>query len=96
MSFARRPTLDAKPAAARPAAAPVPAAPSPPPAQSLLDDPDAQSPAGLILRVILACVAAFILAAAVALWMKPAEWWEDESALPRPRYAHAVAVRDAG
>jgi len=90
MGFAKRPTLNEKPMAK----AAVPVQPVSPPAQahSLLDDPDQQNPTGLILRVIAACLVAFLVAAAISLWMKPAEWWEDESCLPRPVYAaHSVA-----
>lgn len=83
MSFAKRPALAAAPA--KPVA--VPLKPVVEPVKSLLDDPDAVSPMGVIFRITGALIAAFAVFTAIALWMKPADWWEDDSSLTQPSYA---------
>jgi len=88
MAFAKRPGQAAGPESRhKPAksADPGPAAAvmAPDGARSLLDDPDAASPLGTILRVVGLVVLLFVMAAGIALWMKPAEWWEDSALSPR-------------
>lgn len=87
MAFAKRPSLVPEPHG-KPEA--VPLKPAPPPAPtSLLDEPEAESPIGLVLRVTGIVVAAFVVLTAVTLWMKPPEWWsgDEDSALHQPHFA---------
>lgn len=86
MSFAKRPILaeeTAKPVAGsmKPAVEQV---------QSLLDDPDAVSPVGSILRLIGLLIVAFAVITLLALWMKPDAWWDDETSLAQPIYANVA------